>query len=173
MIFKMYVNFVDTLNEWIGRTVMWLLVLLVITVVTDQFKRYLTGQSTDWAFDINYMVYGVNFMLAGAFCMKHDVHVRVDAFYVMMPVRYRCLLEVLFHVILLIPMTLFCLDSTWGNFLSAWNSKEISIVSSWHPPVYHFKFVMPLTFFLLLLQELAFLIRYVYGMVKGVPYVSK
>jgi len=152
---------------------MWLFVVLTATVLTDMFHRYITGSSTDWAFDINYMVYAVNFMLAGAFCMKHDMHVRVDAFYVMMPIRVRGILEILFFLILLFPMTIYCLDSTWGNFLQAVKSREIGIVSPWHPPVYHFKFIMPLAFFLLLLQEIAQFIRYAYAVVKGVPYVSK
>lgn len=165
-----YVKFIDTVNEVVGKAVMWLFVLLTLSVLTDQFKRYLTGRSTDWAFDINYMIYAVNFMLAGAFCLKHEMHVRVDAIYKAMPPRGRAIMEILFYLILLMPMTLFCLDSTWTNFAQAWQSKEISIVSPWHPPVYHFKFVMPLTFALLFLQEVAQFIRYVHLLVKGVPY---
>jgi TRAP-type mannitol/chloroaromatic compound transport system permease small subunit len=173
MILKVYVKIVDGINEWIGRTVMWLFVVLTATVLIDQFKRYLTGQSTDWAFDINYMVYAVNFMLAGAFCMKNEAHVRVDAIYNLMPIRVKSLLEVLFYLLLLFPMTIFNLDATWTDFLRAVSNKEIGIVSPWHPPIYHFKFVMPLAFFLLLIQEIAQFIRYSYGLIKGVPYDTK
>jgi TRAP-type mannitol/chloroaromatic compound transport system permease small subunit len=89
MIIRTYIRTVDAINEWIGRTVMWLFLALTASVLIDMIKRYLTGASTVWAFDINYMIYAVNFMLAGGFCLLHEKHVRVDAFYVMMPIRWR------------------------------------------------------------------------------------
>ncbi|MFZ5584943.1 MAG: TRAP transporter small permease subunit [Thermodesulfobacteriota bacterium] len=162
-----YVRAVDALNEWVGKTVMWLFLALTASVIIDMFARFLTGQSTDWAFDINYMIYGINFMLAGAFCMKHDTHVRVDALYAKFPPRVRAVLEIIFFLAIMFPFTYFCLDSTWDNFLQAWESKEVSIVSAWHPPIYHYKAVMPLAFALLLLQEVAQFIRYVNTAVKG------
>ena len=96
MIIRTYIKVVDTINEWVGRTVMWLFLALTASVLIDMFYRYLTGRSTDWAFDINYMIYAANFMLAGGFCMLHEKHVRVDAFYIMMPLRWRGILEIIF-----------------------------------------------------------------------------
>ncbi len=173
MIIRTYIRTVDAINEWVGKTVMWLFLALTASVLTDMFYRYLTGSSTVWAFDVNYMIYAVNFMLAGGFCLLHEKHVRVDAFYVMMPIRWQGILEIIFYLVLLFPMTLFCLKATWLNFVQAVISKEISIVSPWHPPVYHFKFIMPLAFFLLLIQEIAQFIRYIYQAVKGVRYEYK
>ena len=75
------VNGINALNEFVGKAVSLLFIALVITVSLDLFTRFFTGKSTDWAFDINYMIYGTNFMLAGAYAMKHDSHVRVDVIY--------------------------------------------------------------------------------------------
>jgi len=50
-----YVRAVDALNEWVGKVVMWLFLALTASVIIDMFARFLTGQSTDWAFDINYI----------------------------------------------------------------------------------------------------------------------
>ena len=173
MIIHTYVKVADTVNEWVGKTVMWLFIALTASVLIDMLYRYATGSSTVWAFDINYMIYATNFMLAGGFCMLHDKHVRVDAFYNMMPLRAQGILEIIFYVFLLFPMTIFCLKSTWLNFAQAVASKEIGIVSPWHPPIYHFKFLMPLAFFLLLIQEIAQFIRFIYQTVKGVRYEYK
>jgi len=81
MIIRTFLKTVDAINEWVGKTVMWLFIALTLSVLIDMIWRYLTGSSTVWAFDVNYMIYAVNFMLAGGFCMLHDKHVRVDAFY--------------------------------------------------------------------------------------------
>ena len=173
MIIRTFLKTVDAINEWVGKTVMWLFIALTLSVLIDMIWRYLTGSSTVWAFDVNYMIYAVNFMLAGGFCMLHDRHVRVDAFYNMMPIRAQGIIEIIFYLFLLFPMTFFVLNATWNNFLQAVFSKEIGIVSPWHPPVYHFKFIMPLAFFLLLIQEIAQFTRFVYQTVKGVRYGSK
>jgi len=173
MIIRTFLKTVDAINEWVGKTVMWLFLALTASVLIDMFTRYLTGACTVWAFDVNYMIYSVNFMLAGGFCMLHEKHVRVDAFYLMMPLRAQAILEIIFYLVLLFPMTLFVLNATWLNFVQAVASKEIGIVSPWHPAVYHFKFVMPLAFFLLLIQEIAQFIRYGYQAVKGVRYEYK
>jgi len=83
--------------------VMWLFIALTLSVLIDMIWRYLTGSSTVWAFDVNYMIYAVNFMLAGGFCMLHDKHVRVDAFYNMMPIRAQGIVEIIFYLFLLFP----------------------------------------------------------------------
>ncbi|MFH1058042.1 MAG: TRAP transporter small permease subunit [Pseudomonadota bacterium] len=167
MFLASYVKAVDAINEWVGKTVMWLLLALTATTLYDMLSRYLTGQSTDWAFDINYMLFGINFMLAGAFCIKHDSHVRVDAIYGRFSPRGKAIVDIVFYVLIMFPFTIFCLDAAWDSFIQAVESREVSIVSSWHPPIYHYKFVMPLTFFLLLIQEVAQFIRYLNTVIKG------
>jgi len=168
-----FINAVDTLNEWVGRAVSWLFLALTAAVVIDTLYRLFAGRGTDWAFDINYMIYGVQFMLASAFCLKHNVHVRVDPIYARFSPRGQGILEIVFYVLILFPSTIFLLDSCWEHFTSAVEAREISIVSAWHPPVYHFKVVMPLTFLLLLLQEIALFIRYIRNLKKRAAYMRE
>jgi TRAP-type mannitol/chloroaromatic compound transport system permease small subunit len=154
-----FVRAIDKISEWTGKTVAWLFLLLVATVAYDLFARRLTGKATDWAFDINYMIYGTNFMIAGAYTLWCNGHVRVDVLYNQFSPRTRAWMEIVFYVCLMIPMCVFLLYSTWLDFSYSWASKEVSIQSAWHPPIYHYKFVMPLTFALLLLQSLSELIK--------------
>lgn len=161
------VNGINTLNEWVGRAVSLLFIALVATVCIDLFTRFFTGKSTDWAFDINYMIFGTNFMLAGAYAMKHDSHVRVDVLYQKFSPRTQALLEIAFLALVMIPMSGFMVYSTMIDFLMSVEAREVSIVSSWHPPVYPYKAVMPLAFFLLLLQSIAHLITNFMIAIKG------
>lgn len=148
-------NGINALNEYVGRAVSLLIIALVATVCLDLFTRFFTGRSTDWAFDINYMIFGTNFMLAGAYAMKHDTHVRVDVLYQMFSRRTQAVLEVVFMVFVMIPMCSLMLHSTFGEFLMSVEAREVSISSSWHPIIYPYKGIMPLAFLLLLLQSIA------------------
>jgi TRAP-type mannitol/chloroaromatic compound transport system permease small subunit len=152
---------IDQISEWAGKTVSWLLLVLIFTVAYDLFARRLTGRATDWAFDINYMIYGTNFMIAGAYALLHNSHVRVDVLYNNFSPKTRAWLEIFFYVVLMLPMCGFLLYATWLDFSYAWEAKEVSIQSAWHPPIYHYKFVMPLTFFLLILQSISQLVKHV------------
>lgn len=163
------INGINGLNEWVGQTVSWLFLALTASVCIDLFTRFFTGRSTDWAFDVNYMIYGTLFMLAGPYALKHNAHVRVDVLYMKFSPRTRAVLECLFYILIMFPLCAFMLHATWLDFMNAVKMKEVSIVSSWHPPVYHFKAIMPLTFALLILQSVAKFIPNLVLAVKGGP----
>jgi TRAP-type mannitol/chloroaromatic compound transport system permease small subunit len=150
---------IDQISEWAGKTVAWLFLVLIFTVAYDLFARRLTGRATDWAFDINYMIYGTNFMIAGAYTLLHNGHVRVDVLYNNFAPKTRAWLEIFFYVVLMLPLCIILFYSTGIDFLYSVESREVSIQSSWHPPIYHYKFVMPLTFFLLILQSVSQLVK--------------
>jgi len=161
------VNGINALNEFVGKAVSLLFIALVITVSLDLFSRFFTGKSTFWAFDVNYMIYGTNFMLAGAYAMKHDSHVRVDVNYQKFSPRTRAVMDLFFLALVMIPISSFMFYSTWIDFLNSVGARETSMVSSWRPPIYPYKAVMPLAFFLLLLQSIGHLITSFVIALKG------
>lgn len=157
-----FVRGVDALNEFMGKAVSWLMLALIASVCLDLFSRYFTGRSTDWAFDINYMLYGTSFMIAGAYTLKHDGHVRVDVLFMKFSPKTRAWLEMFFYIVLMFPLCVFLLEATWIDFVMSVENREVSIVSSWHPPIYYYKFVMPLSFALLLLQSIVQFLRNIF-----------
>ncbi|MCF8032678.1 MAG: TRAP transporter small permease subunit [Desulfarculaceae bacterium] len=167
-----FIKIVDWMSEWSGKAVSWLFLVLCITVAWDLFARRVTGRATDWAFDVNYMVYGTNFMIAGAYTLLHKGHVRVDVLYNSFSVKTRAWLEVLFYVAFMLPMCVFLLSSTWMDFLYSFEAREVSIQSAWHPAIWPYKFVMPLTFALMFLQSLAELLKNIYTLAGRDQYVA-
>lgn len=157
-----FIRGVDALNEFMGKAVSWLMLALIASVCWDLFSRFFTGRSTDWAFDINYMLYGTSFMVAGAYTLKHDGHVRVDVLFMNFSPKTQAWLEIFFYIFLMSPLCVFLLEATWIDFLMSVENREVSIVSSWHPPIYYYKFVMPLSFALLLLQSIVQFLRKVF-----------
>lgn len=160
-------DWINSLNEWVGKTVNWIILALVIEVAADLLVRRITGRVLFWAFDVNYMLYGVQFMLAGAYTLKYNAHVRVDVIYDRFSPRGRAILESIFLICLLFPATIFLFNACWGHFYVAVQTRMIGIVSAWHPPIYPFKAVMPITFALLTLQGVVILTHSLTTIFKG------
>src|SRR5262249_62067673 len=72
---------VDEISTWVGKTAGWCILILTFTTSYEVFSRYLFGAPTEWAFDASYMLYGTLFMLAGAYTLARNGHVRGDFIY--------------------------------------------------------------------------------------------
>ena len=59
-------HLVDAISTWVGKAFSWLIVLLMVTVVVEVFKRYALNAPTAWIFDASNMMYGTLFMMCGA-----------------------------------------------------------------------------------------------------------
>jgi len=76
-----FIFYVDSLTAWVGKAFAWTILLLSIGVAYEVFVRYALRDPTSWAFDLSYMMYGTLFMMAGAYALSRDTHVRGDVLY--------------------------------------------------------------------------------------------
>ena len=72
---------VDEISTWVGKTFGWCILVLTFTTSYEVFTRYVFGAPTEWAFDASYMLYGTLFMMAGAYALARNGHVRGDFLY--------------------------------------------------------------------------------------------
>ena len=163
------VKVIDTVSEWSGRIVCWLIVPLVCGTVYDVLMRYFFKAPTKWAYELTWMEYGALFMLAGAYGLLHKVHVRVDIIYNMWPERAKATFDALMYLIIFFP--LFYVLITYGTKYAAysWKIWEHSYISYWQPPVYPIKTVIPIAFILFALQGIAEFIRNATFAIRGKP----
>ena len=56
---------IDGISTWVGKAAAWLMIMLTVVVCAEVFKRYILNMPTSWIFDLNNMLYGTLFMLAG------------------------------------------------------------------------------------------------------------
>ena len=75
------VFFINKLSMWIGHAFAWCILVLTFAVSYEVFVRYALRDPTAWAFDVSYIMYGALFMMAGAYTLSRDGHVRGDVFY--------------------------------------------------------------------------------------------
>ena len=92
---------IDRLSTVIGQTFAWCIVALTGVVVYEVTVRYAFRAPTSWAYDVSYMLYGTLFMMAGAYALSRNAHVRGDFLYRNFPPRR----QAWFDLVLYIPVS--------------------------------------------------------------------
>ena len=146
---------ISTLNDRIGRAVSWLTFVLVLLVVVDVTLRYLFNQTAVWIGEMEWHLFAFIFLLGAGYALRHDRHVRVDLFYDKFSPRDKALVNLVGHIVLLLPWTVLLI---WVSTKYAFDSYQMGEGSP-DPGGLPFRFVVkaaiPLGFFLLFLQGLA------------------
>ena len=88
-----FLNTVDAISTWVGKAAAWLIIGLMALVCAEVFKRYILNMPTAWIFDASNMLYGTLFMLAGAYALAQNAHVRGDFLYSSMRPRTQAALD--------------------------------------------------------------------------------
>ncbi|HEY1102404.1 MAG TPA: TRAP transporter small permease subunit [Burkholderiaceae bacterium] len=149
---------VDHLSTWVGKAFAWLIVALMLVVCAEVFKRYALNAPTAWIFDANNMMYGTLFMMAGAYTLAHDGHVRGDFLYGKFSPRTQAWLDLVLYVVFFVPGILALTWAGWTYFSDSWAIHEQTFNAD-PIPLYPFKFVIPLAGTIVMLQGIAEMIR--------------
>jgi TRAP-type mannitol/chloroaromatic compound transport system permease small subunit len=158
---------VDQISTIVGKTAGWSILILTFTTAYEVFMRYVLGRPTEWAFDASYMLYGALFMLAGAYTLARNSHVRGDFLYRSWPVRKQAGMDLTLYVLFFFPGILALIYSGFSFAELAWLMKERSAASPNGPPVYHFKTLIPITGALMLLQGIVEFMRCIIAVRDG------
>lgn len=164
---KRYLFLVDSISTWTGKLVGWSIVVLTLTVSYDVLTRKFLNQRNQWAFDTSYMLYGTLFMVAGAYALARNGHVRGDLFYRNWPVRTQAAVDLLLYVLFFLPGIIALVWAGWNFAQFAMVLNERSPVTPDGPYVWPFKFAIPLAGALLLLQGLVEMVRCVEALRTG------
>lgn len=150
---------VDEISTWVGKTFAWSIVILTFAISYEVFARYIMLAPTTWAFDVSYILYGTLFMMAGAYTLARNGHVRGDFIYRTFPPRRQATFDLVLYILFFFPGVLALIYSGWGFFYLSWLINEHSSFSPAGPPIWPFKGLIPVVGVLLLLQGLAELVR--------------
>jgi TRAP-type mannitol/chloroaromatic compound transport system permease small subunit len=150
-----FLYIVDSLSAWMGKMFAWTIVLLTLATVFEVFVRYVLNSPTSWAFDMAVQMYGTLFMMAGAYTLSRDGHVRGDVIHRLLPIKYRAGIDLTLYIIFLMPG---CIALVWYGYefaADSWRYKEVSWSSPARVQIYFFKTIIPIAGFLVLLQGIA------------------
>ena len=152
-----FLKAIDRINEQTGKAVSYLVIILVAVVLYEIFVRYLLNSPTIWAHEISQMIYGAYVILLGGYVLQRKGHVNVDILYNRFTPRTRAVID-LFTWLLFFYFCGLLLVKGWEM---AWDSLLVleTEPTSFAPPVYPIKMMIPLGALLILLQGLAKFIR--------------
>ena len=150
---------VDRLSTFFGQIFSWLILALTLMISWEVFSRYVLNNPHPWAFDVMIMLYGSVFMMAGAYTLSKNGHVRGDVLYGFFPPRLQAGLDLALYILFFVP-GVFALAWAGINFAGeSWAINEHSNVTADGPALYPFKTIVPIAGALLLLQGVVEIIR--------------
>jgi TRAP-type mannitol/chloroaromatic compound transport system permease small subunit len=145
---------VDTLNERIGRAVLWFVLAATLISAGNALARYGLNLSSNAWLEIQWYLFGAIFLLAAGYTLKHNGHVRIDVLYGRWAPRTQAWIDLVGSVVALLPLCGLMVWFSWPGFLESWRLGETSPDAGglvrW--PV---RLLIPLGFALLGLQGIA------------------
>jgi len=150
---------VDKISTFVGKTFSWLIVTLTFLVTWEVFSRYALDAPHAWAFDAMIMMYGALFMMAGAYTLSKNGHVRGDVLYGFFPPRLQAGIDLTLYIAFFLPGTIALCWAGYKYAAESWAIWEHSSITAEGPPIYPFKTVIPVAGFFLLIQGIVEIIR--------------
>ena len=162
-------KFTDTTGTWVA----WLNMPLVLIVSYEVLARYLFDAPTIWSFDLTYMLYGTIFMLGAAYALHKGAHIRTDFFFEKWSIRTQGTIDSIAYLVFFFPSIFTFLIVSGAEGWYAFDIGETSEQTPWRPILWPFKWVVPLTCLLLLIQGISETIKSVYAARTGIELEHK
>lgn len=143
---------IDRVNTRIGQLFGWMVLALTLFITYEVVSRYAFSNPHAWALDVMCMFYGALFMMAGAYTLSKNGHVRGDVLYGFFPPRVQAVLDFTLYFLFYFPGVIALLYAGYFYAAESWAINEHSNVTANGPPIYPFKMVIPLAGICLLLQ---------------------
>ena len=159
--------FIDRVSTFVGHAFSWLIIALTLQVSWEVFSRYALDTPHAWSFDVMIMFYGTLFMMAGAYTLSVNGHVRGDVLYGFFTPRVQATLDLTLYICFFIPGVVALVWAGYYYAADSWRIDEHSNITAEGPPIYPFKTVIPCAGAILLVQGIVEIIRCVICIKQG------
>ena len=147
-------KFLDNLSQLVGRSVAWLTLLMIIFSLSNILSSWLFKTNSIAIQESITWMHGFNFLLAIAYTLNRNDHVRVDIFYSKMRKQNKAIVDLLGSIFLLAPTAIFIAWASWPAFHLSWRVAEVSSEPGGLPMLYILKGLLLLMPFLLILESI-------------------
>ncbi len=117
---------IDAISDWIGRNVMWLIFASILISAGNAVVRKVFSTSSNAWLEAQWYLFGAAFMLAAAYTLKENEHIRIDVFYGTRSRRTRHVIDLFGHVFFLLPFAAIMTYMLVPYAYAAWVSGQIS-----------------------------------------------
>jgi TRAP-type mannitol/chloroaromatic compound transport system permease small subunit len=156
---------IDRFNEVIGRYVAYWGVIAVFFYYYEVVGRYVFNSPTNWVHESMFLMFGMQYLLCGAYAYREESHVRVDIFYAKFSPRWKAIADIVTSVFFFIfTVTMFWTGSRFA--LDAISLGEHSF-TEWGVQYWPVKLAIPIGAFLIILQGISKLIKDITFVMRG------
>lgn len=168
-----FIKMIDTTTEWLGRTIAWLTLLMMILMTAVVVVRYLFNENSIFLQESVMYLHGMVFMFASGYTLKHNGHVRVDIFYRKMSVQKRAAVDLFGTLFLLFPVMIFIGWASWDHIALAWKTKEASTEPGGIPAIYLLKSLTLVLVVVMLFQGLAEALKQIFTLMGSQAFLEE
>jgi TRAP-type mannitol/chloroaromatic compound transport system permease small subunit len=151
--------FVDKISTFVGHAFSFFIVALTLHVTWEVFRRYVLDSPRPWAFDVMIYFYGTLFMMAGAYTLAKNGHVRGDVLYGFFRPRIQATIDLVLYIVFFLPGVFALTYAGYFYAEESWRINEHSTITYEGPPLYPFKMVIPVAGAIVLMQGIVEIIR--------------
>ena len=159
---------VDALSERVGRTVYWLVLVAVVISTVNAIVRKVFNWSSNSLLEIQWYLFSAVFLLCAGYTLLRNEHVRIDVIAGRLTKRKQIWIDIIGTVLFLMPMCILIMYLSWFTFMNAYRSDEVS-TNAGGLILWPARILVPIGFFLLILQGLSELIKRIAFLQGGIP----
>ncbi|MGB7542563.1 MAG: TRAP transporter small permease subunit [Burkholderiales bacterium] len=151
-------RFIDALSERVGRLIYWLILVAVLVSAGNATIRYTLNASSNAWLEIQWYLFSAVFLFGAGYTLLHNQHVRIDVISGRLSKRAQTWIDILGTLFFLLPMAVSIMWMSWPVFIDAYQRHELS-PNAGGLIVWPARLMVPLGFFLLVLQGISELIK--------------
>ncbi|CAM5772937.1 TRAP transporter small permease subunit [Bosea minatitlanensis] len=151
---------IDLINGFVGRKVAWLILVAVVVAAVNALVRKIFNVSSNAWLELQWMLFGAVFLMCASWTMQVKEHIRIDIVNSLLPRRVRQWIELLGHLLFLMPFCVLIVYHSWPFFLRSWEIDEQSL-SAGGLPQWPAKGLVVIGFAMLTLQGVSEIIKQV------------
>jgi TRAP-type mannitol/chloroaromatic compound transport system permease small subunit len=156
---EQFIKFADNLSTSMGKAFSWCVVILMGGTCYEVFMAYVLNKPTLWNFDFSLQMYGAIFMMAGAYTLSTEAHVRGDVIYRLFQPKNQAKIDLVLYILFFFPGVIALAFYGYDYAAQAWKIGE----TSWNSPaqiqIYMAKSLIPLSGTLLIIQGISEVFR--------------
>lgn len=152
-----FLHVIDKISEWSGKLTAFLVMLATLLITAEVIMRYGLNSPTIWSLELTIFLCGTTYVMAGAYALRYDAHIKVDTLYLRWSPRLQAIMDLVTSPILYFGVgAMLWVGAQWT--IRAYVLGETS-GQMWSPLIWPFRLFIPLGSFLLILQAIAKSIR--------------
>lgn len=149
---------IDAFNSRVGRWLSWLVLIVVLISAANAVVRKVFDLSSNSFLELQWVIFSVIFLLCSPWTLAQNEHIRIDIVNQMLPLRVRSWIDMVGHVLFLLPFCIVMVIYSVPFFLSSYRIHEQSF-SAGGLPQWPAKSLLMIGFLLLLIQCISEIIK--------------